>query len=274
MKYEKLNLDPILEGKVWLMQKKHSAIYEPHIHRELEFNLVLSGQAEYIVKGVKFNLSPNTLIWLFPNQKHVLINASENFQMYIAVFKPNFLKQLVGKGADKTLISLDYLENVPKIIKEDEAKSFILNLEEIIKIKNDVAYYNSYLATICLKIWSIFKKTEINSIPNKFPEMIEKCLHLLQNPQSNFTLEGFSEELGYSPSQISRLFKKHTGLSIVDYRNQKRLDYVAIKMNAEKTTITKAAYEAGFGSYAQFHRIFKLHFGYSPNEFIRKLKSK
>jgi len=40
----------------------------------------------------------------------------------------------------------------------------------------------------------------------------------------------------------------------------------------KKTAITKAAYEAGFGSYAQFHRIFKKYFGYSPNEYIKKLK--
>lgn len=272
MKYEKLNLDPTLDGKIWLMRKKHSPNYEPHIHRELEFNFVLSGQAEYIVKGIKFKLSPNTLIWLFPNQKHVLINASENFQMYIGVFKPNLLKHLVNKGAEKTLITLDYLENIPKIVNAEDASSLIQSFEEIINIKNDAAYYNSYLATLCLKVWYIFKNTETNSISKKIPLVVEKCLHLFQNPQNNYTLEAISEKLGYSPSQLSRLFKKHTGTSIVDFRNQKRLEFVAIQMNAEKTAITKAAYAAGFGSYAQFHRIFKKYFGYSPNEYIKKLK--
>ena len=274
MNYEHLNLDPALDGKVWYMRKRTSQTFAPHVHRELEFNIVTAGHAEYIVKGRKFSLTPNTLIWLFPNQKHVLINASENFEMFIGVFKPKLLKLLVKNGADKTLISLDYKENEPKQIEDFEAKNFINVLKDITSINSDNTFYNSYLSTICLKTWYIFKNTANKSISQKIPEVIEKCLHILDNPQNKMTLESISEDLGYSPSQISRLFKQHTGTSIVDFRNKKRLDYVANVMASEKMNITKVAFDAGFGSYAQFHRIFKEYFGYSPNEFIRRLKIK
>jgi AraC-like DNA-binding protein len=41
----------------------------------------------------------------------------------------------------------------------------------------------------------------------------------------------------------------------------------------EQKTITEAVYAAGFGSYAQFHRVFTQEYGRGPRECLREVRS-
>lgn len=274
MKYEKINLQAGLEGKIWSMAKKSHVNIEGHVHLELECNLVISGQAEYIIQGQRYQLNRGTLIWLFPDQKHLLINVSENFSMYIGVFQPVFLKRLVDQGADEQLIAMDYAESGIRQISEDHLKLLIDSFEELMGQWYSVNYYNIFLAHICLKVWHVFLGTIDESDSDMVPPAIEKCLHLLEDVTNLMTLENISTSVGYSASQLSRLFKKHIGISLVVYRQKKRLDYFenAMLQDVSKSMMT-VALEAGFGSYAQFHRIFKKNYGYGPAEYLRRLRS-
>ena len=69
-----------------------------------------------------------------------------------------------------------------------------------------------------------------------------------------------------SPSHLSRLFKAQTGVSISRFRNQQRLQrFQLLYGHGRRTTALAAALEAGFGSYAQLHRVFRQLTGRSPS---------
>jgi hypothetical protein len=71
---------------------------------------------------------------------------------------------------------------------------------------------------------------------------------------------------GVSPSHLSRLFKAQTGVSISRFRNQQRLQrFQLLYGHGRRTTALAAAVEAGFGSYAQLHRVFRELTGRSPS---------
>jgi AraC-like DNA-binding protein len=60
---------------------------------------------------------------------------------------------------------------------------------------------------------------------------------------------------------------RQMGVSISRYRNSVRLGrFLQHFRGPEKRTITEAVYEAGFGSYAQFHRVFTQVYGRGPRE--------
>ncbi|PCJ60037.1 MAG: hypothetical protein COA79_09535 [Planctomycetota bacterium] len=274
MKYEDIHLELNVGGKFWLFEKIDHTMIEGHVHRELEVNIILSGQADYIVKGQKISLEKKSLIWLFPNQKHLLINITDDFSMIIGVFKSDFLKKLIDKDAKKNLLELDYQDNVPGIITSKQLNSIIFNYEELTEANYGPDYFNTYLSHVCLKLWYLFLDTKNRSVFNELPEVIERCLYLLEDEFNSMTLESIGQDLGYSASQVSRLFKKHIGTSIVEYRQKKRLDYFvsqvqSIRNKNKKINMTNLAFESGFGSYAQFHRIFKSAFGCGPNEYFK-----
>ena len=71
---------------------------------------------------------------------------------------------------------------------------------------------------------------------------------------------------GLSPSHLSRIFKEQTGVPISRFRNQQRLQrFLRLYGSGRRTTALAAALEAGFGSYAQFHRVFREQTGRSPS---------
>jgi AraC-like DNA-binding protein len=71
-----------------------------------------------------------------------------------------------------------------------------------------------------------------------------------------------------SPSRFARVFKGEMGVSLVRYRNQLRLERFVKIMDGGGSSMLEAALEAGFGSYAQFHRVFQALRGTTPRAYL------
>jgi len=77
-----------------------------------------------------------------------------------------------------------------------------------------------------------------------------------------------AEHLQVSPGRFARVFKSEMGVSLVQYRNQLRLERFVKLMDGGGKTMRDAARAAGFGSYAQFHRVFQTLRGATPRAFL------
>jgi AraC-like DNA-binding protein len=77
-------------------------------------------------------------------------------------------------------------------------------------------------------------------------------------------------ELEISASRLARVFKAEMGMSLVEYRNRLRLDRFAVLLDKGRTNLLEAALAAGFGSYAQFHRVFRALRHATPRELLRR----
>jgi AraC-like DNA-binding protein len=85
----------------------------------------------------------------------------------------------------------------------------------------------------------------------------------------NLTARGneLAVEFGVSPSYLARAFKREMGVSLVEYRNRRRMDrfWEGIQQHGRVESLKQAAADAGFGSYAQFHRMHKKFAGQAPS---------
>ena len=79
-----------------------------------------------------------------------------------------------------------------------------------------------------------------------------------------------ARRLEVSVGWFTRIFKAEMGLSLIEYRNRLRLDRVDAMLAKGRTTLLQAALAAGFGSYAQFHRVFRGVRRMTPREFLRR----
>ena len=77
-----------------------------------------------------------------------------------------------------------------------------------------------------------------------------------------------AKKLGVSLSRFARMFKSDMGRSLVDYRNQLRLDRFLGLVDKGGTNLLEAALAAGFGSYSQFHRVFRTMRGTTPRAYF------
>ena len=76
--------------------------------------------------------------------------------------------------------------------------------------------------------------------------------------------------LDISLSRLARVFKSEMGMSLVEYRNRLRLDRFMVLVDRGRTNLLEAALTAGFGSYAQFHRVFRALRRTTPREYLRQ----
>ena len=99
---------------------------------------------------------------------------------------------------------------------------------------------------------------------------VHTAARLLQSDPTTGDLPQLARIVGLSPGHLSRLFKAQTGVALSRYRNQQRLlRYRLIYGTGEHTTALSAAFAAGFGSYAQFYRVFREETGHAPSTAAR-----
>lgn len=78
-----------------------------------------------------------------------------------------------------------------------------------------------------------------------------------------------AKKQGMSLTRLVRAFKAELGVTLVDYRNQLRLERFFALTQSGQTNLSQAALDAGFGSYAQFHRVVRQRYGVSARELMK-----
>jgi AraC-like DNA-binding protein len=79
-----------------------------------------------------------------------------------------------------------------------------------------------------------------------------------------------AKRLGTTADRLGRAFKATLGEPLADYRNRLRLGRFLSLVEPRGGNLLAAALDAGFGSYAQFHRVFRRQFGCSPIEYLKR----
>ncbi len=99
--------------------------------------------------------------------------------------------------------------------------------------------------------------------------LVKQAIHYLTAQYAEpISIELMAESLGYNRAYLSRLFKRHTGVSPVTFLVRLRLDR-ARRLLRERTelTVEQVASSVGFQDALYFSKQFKSAYGQSPTEF-------
>jgi methylphosphotriester-DNA--protein-cysteine methyltransferase len=97
--------------------------------------------------------------------------------------------------------------------------------------------------------------------------VVAKAVRMLAEDPSLSGAE-IAAALEVSPSRFARVFKAKMGMSLVDHRNHLRLERFFALIESGSSNLLAAALQAGFGSYAQFHRVFHAVRGMTPRVYL------
>lgn len=102
-------------------------------------------------------------------------------------------------------------------------------------------------------------------------ETIEQvCAYLAANYQQKFSLTEVAARFYLSPYYLSRLFRRVTGQSIVDYLNNRRIEAAQKLLETTELSISAIAEQTGFASAAHFRRVFREVMDISPLQYRKK----
>jgi len=285
-----LKLGPRYDGLVYLAESaRNPPTLRPHHHVELELNLVVRGAISYVVGGRRFTFERGVLLWLFPAQEHQLIDRTPDAQFYVAVFTPALIarsarsavyadlrrQSLATDGVLQTRLAPEAFEQVRKTMDAmmvGAPDPDLLNREAGYGVDSNFRYehddpdgLNAGLHHLLLLSWRCQRAGLALDEAVALHPAVRKTLDLLSRSDEELNLGQLARRCGASEAHLSRMFARQIGVPLTRYRNSVRLGrFFDLYRGPEQKTIAEAVYAAGFGSYAQFHRVFTQAYGRGP----------
>jgi methylphosphotriester-DNA--protein-cysteine methyltransferase len=291
-----LKLAPRYDGFLYLAESaRNPPTLKAHHHVELELNLVVRGAISYVVGGRRFTFERRTLLWLFPSQEHQLIDRTPDAQAYVAVFKPSLIaracrselyaelrrKTTDTDGVLHTLVSPETFDLVRKTMDAlmvGAPDPDLLNREAGYGLSGDFRFehrdaegLNAGLRHLLLLCWRQQRPGQHQKGAVKLHPAVQKALELLSSREETLELPELARRCGASAEHLSRLFGLQVGIPMVQYRNSVRLGrFLELHRSQKERTMAEKVFAAGFGSYAQFHRVFTRAYGRGPRECLKE----
>jgi len=272
---EELSLPEAVEGRVWWLGGGAGRI-ALHRHDEPEANLIVAGRGVYLVKDRRYELTPGTLVWLFPAWDHLLVDASPDFAMWLLVLKPRLLERICQAAENRVLLNSDPGLRVCSQLDADRCDALQALCRQLSQLPaGDTDRLNAGVGFLALEALAAHREAARIDAGSDVHPAVEQAARRPRDETDPLDLEALAERCGLSPGRLSRLFRQQTGVALAEYRNRQRIErFLRLFARGHRHSMTQAALAAGFGSYAQFHRVFKQLMGQSPAAYRRQLHSK
>ncbi len=287
---EDLKLGDVYDGFLFLAEStRNPPKLKSHHHIELELNLVVRGTITYVVSGRRFTFPSRTLLWLFPEQEHQLVDRSDNAQNYVGVFKPSLItsacrtdayeglkrKKNEQDGVLNTLLepdSFDLIRKTMDSLMQGSLDPDLLNREAGFGVGSEFSFehgdpdgLNAGLHHLLLLCWRSQRTGRVLGDAVALHPAVRRALKLLSEGDWERDLGQLAKACGTSEAYLSRTFHRQVGVPLSRYRNSLRLSrFWEQYRQPEQKTLTEAVYAAGFGSYAQFYKVFTQAYGSGP----------
>jgi AraC-like DNA-binding protein len=255
---------PGREGVVVALSDKRWYLRQWHAHDTLEINLVLRGSGHILLDKRRYPLLPGHLVWLWPGQWHVPSAWSADMLLWIVEWQPACLARL--KKARRGDIPAP-AEPAHPFCRRLAAPA-LQRLDGLLSALAATARadaFNRGLDFALFALWDEFLAAEPAPDCAAFHPQLETAIALLADPHGNLSQVELARRVKLSPFYLSDLFRKQTGLTIPAYRNRLRLQEFFRRYHAHpEIRLLQHALDSGFGSYAQFFRVFSDAMGAPP----------
>ena len=244
--------------------ENHEKLSHSHCHDDFEILYITEGEGRCIIEGSAFDIRPNTLILIKPLEyHHVELFSNTPYDRYVIHFKEtclieecqNIMHAVCNdhENGCRYYTSQDITENIVSAFDKLFFSESLVDEDKII-----------YTKIILSELIFFIARLKGNRIERDEEELGTKLVRYLNDHLTKeLSLDKLAKRFFVSKYYLCRVFKKHNGVSIHGYINQKRVMY-AKQLIESGETASGAAYRVGFGDYSAFYRAYVKIIGKSP----------
>lgn len=105
------------------------------------------------------------------------------------------------------------------------------------------------------------------SLKDYSPQVRRAVLFIDSELSSELSLKLIAEKLGMNPSYLSTVFKKETGMTVIDYINRRRMEHAASLLRSTGLQVQNIAQYCGINDPNYFTKLFKKYTGRTPGQY-------
>lgn len=248
---------------------------QEHSHEDYwEFTILLDGEINHYLNGKREVYKKGTLFYLTTKDYHYLRSKDKKNLRYLNILakeKPllRLLHAMSPTFAD-FLLKEQHSYQIPD--------SIILGVEEILHKANMLSSkkYETHSKLIFSALMLILQFLYAQHIEpfethEAWEELLNECM---QNKEFLFyKVPDLCKQLGYSKTQLNRIFQKRFGISPHEYLINYKFRYARNLLSHSKMKIIDIATQVGYKNLSQFNVLFKEKFGMTPNEYRKNSNS-
>jgi len=238
----------------------------PHWHEHLEFVYITGGVGTFIIDGKHFFVETGDLIIANPNTLHALLSECGVDYHCLLIFPNFFDEDDIDVLRFESLIKADAA--VGKIFAELKKEYATDTAVSNIMKKSIVYRLIAYLIKNYLKDDN--SKADIERRTVELSRMRKIEAFVSENYKSKISTSDLAKMFFVSENHFCRLFKKHVGISAVDYINEFRISKAEILLRTTDLAITEIALAVGFEDANYFSRVFRMIKKLSPTEYRKQ----
>lgn len=132
--------------------------------------------------------------------------------------------------------------------------------------------YYPDIQAICQILSELLDHYQISAAPHGKDTLSSILESIYQNLNGDVSLQSIADSLFMSPSTVSRIFYKETGIHMKDFIRRHRLEAVADELVENDKSILRIATDNGFASPSTLNREFRSYFGVTPSQYRKEKK--
>ena len=247
-----------------------------HYHDYSEIFIVLEGKAKHLVNGTVVHLKPRDLVFIRPEDTHDYISEDgSSFSMLNITFTLDTLQSIfdyLGEGfPSKALMDAKLPPTIRLTGGEFEAlQSKMKTIGSIPRA--ETAKLKTALRTLRVEVLTRYF-SDYTAVENENPAWLEAiCTEVRKNGGFVEGSERLFALTDKSREHVCRSMKKYMGLTVTEFINDLRLNYIANMLINSNHSITEIVFDSGFNNLSWASGLFKEKYGMTLGAYRRGIK--
>ncbi len=252
--------------------------FRPHYHDYYELFLLLEGQAVHCVNGKRIPLGRGDLVLIRPNDCHDYVpKAGKTFSMLNITFTAETANELLcylGDGfCNNRLLDAPL---PPMRTLTDASFDYIIGQMSAIRAIDtaDRPRIKTAIRILLFRILTRFFGTASEESDTGLPQWLAQlCAEMRRNGNFIHGIERMLSLTDKSREHVSRSIKKHLGLTLSEFINDLRLNFIANTLQNSNHGVADIVFESGFGNLSWAAELFRKKYGVTMSQYRKNCQN-
>lgn len=252
-------VNPVLFQKNELNE---NATFPPHFHHEIEILHIICGKIAVTIYGEEYTVSEDKLCFIPSMSIHSIKSLDKSSKYDCCLLNASYF---VKENVNINIYSISHIIDDAVLIDDyKKLKNLFFDNRQLFK-STAIKCFSLYFIINLINQSSSKQNTSYLSSEQKLDIIKEVTLFLKEHACEKIDIDAICTKYGYSPSYLSRLFKKYTQTTMNKTLNYYRCINAQKLLMTENMSIMKISEICGYNNYSYFTKTYKECIGELPS---------